>query len=214
LQTGDAMALRVMTIGIALLSVGACELVDPKDPPSIAGRYDLVAVNGAVLPCCAQVDSAGTRVTFVGGSLTLDEASPEPFAATPAGWMPTSCVHEIPNGARVDTSGVVTLPDGTQYRIPKCTELHHAAYSMVITRRYDHANGSSQAVADTSSGTYAWSDGEGGEAGLVSLLNANMIGSIAMSPQGVEVHVHRANVGRAPALTPSDPEYQFFRPAS
>src|SRR5438046_2931819 len=33
LQTGDAMALRVMTIGIALLSVGACELVDPQDPP-------------------------------------------------------------------------------------------------------------------------------------------------------------------------------------
>ena len=110
------MAPRVMTIGMALLSIGACGLVDSGDPPSIAGRYDLVAVNGTVLPCCAQVDSTGTRVTFVGGSLTLKEASPEPFAATPAGWMPESCVHGIPNGAHVDTSGVVTLPDGTQYR--------------------------------------------------------------------------------------------------
>ncbi len=208
------MAPRVMTIGMALLSIGACGLVDSGDPPSIAGRYDLVAVNGTVLPCCAQVDSTGTRVTFVGGSLTLKEASPEPFAATPAGWMPESCVHGIPNGAHVDTSGVVTLPDGTQYRLPKCTELHHAAYAMVITRRYEDAEGGSQTVSDTSAGTYAWSDGEAGQPTLVSLLNAGMVGGFAISERGVELAVHRANFGRAPALTPSDPEYQFFRPAS
>src|SRR5207253_5560776 len=98
------------------LTLGACELVKSGDPPSIAGRYDLVAVNGAALPCCAQTDSSGTRVTFIDGSLTLGEASPEPFGATPAGEMPSSCVHEIPNSARIDTSGVVTLPDGRQYR--------------------------------------------------------------------------------------------------
>src|SRR2546422_1170532 len=107
------MGLRVTTLGMAVLIIGACG----GDPPSIAGRYDLVAVNGTVLPCCAQTDSSGTRVTFIDGNLTLGEAPPEPFAATPAGEMPSSCVHEIPNGARVDTSGVVTLPDGRQYRI-------------------------------------------------------------------------------------------------
>jgi len=153
------MGLRVTTLGMAVLIIGACG----GDPPSIAGRYDLVAVNGTVLPCCAQTDSSGTRVTFIDGNLTLGEAPPEPFAATPAGEMPSSCVHEIPNGARVDTSGVVTLPDGRQYRIPKCTDLHHAPYTMIVTRRYDYAGDSSKTVSAPSSGTYAWSDGAGGQ---------------------------------------------------
>src|SRR5207248_9014823 len=163
---------RMTTIGMVALTLGGCGLVDSGDPPSIAGRYDLVAVNGAALPCCAQTDSTGTRVTFIDGNLTLGDGPPEPFAATPAGWMPKSCVFGIPNSAHVDTSGVVTLPDSTQYRIPKCTELHHAAYAMVITRRYEDAEGGSQTVSDTSAGTYAWSDGEAGHPTLVSLLNA------------------------------------------
>ena len=200
-----------MMVGIALVNVGACAGVGPLDSPSIAGRYDLVAVNGAVLPCCAQIDSTRTRVTFVGGSLTLAEAPSESFAATPAGWMPSSCVHGIPNGAHVDTSGVVTLPDGTQYRIPKCTELHQASYTMVITRRYDDPEGGSHTVADTSSGTYAWSDGEAGQPKLAWLLNSGMVGPFTTSQSGVELKVHRQNFGRPPALTPSDPEYQFFR---
>ena len=41
-----------------------------------------------------------------------------------------------------------------------------------------------------------------------------MVGSFATSQSGVAVKVHRANFGRAPVLTPSDPEYQFFAPAS
>jgi len=114
----------MMTIGIVVLTFGACGPVDSVDPPSIAGRYDLVAVNGTALPCCAQTDSSGTRVTFIDGSLTLGEGSPEPFTATPAGEMPSSCVHGIPNGARVDTSDVVTLPDGSNIgsrSAPSCT---------------------------------------------------------------------------------------------
>jgi len=202
---------RKKTIGMAALTLGACGLVDAGDPPSIAGRYDLIAVNGTAVPCCAQTDSVGTRVTFINGNLTLGEGPPESFAATPAGEMPSSCVHEIPNGARVDTSGVVTLPDGTQYRIPKCTDLHHAPYTMIVTRRYDYAGDSAKTVSATSSGTYAWSDGAGGQPDLVALLNANLVGSVTSSPSAVEVTVGRANFGRGAASTPSDPVYRFLR---
>src|SRR5213082_426897 len=189
------MELRVMLVGIALVSVGACAGVGPLDSPSLAGRYDLVAVNGAVLPCGAPIDSTGTRVTFVGGSLTLAEAPSESFTATPAGWMPSSCVHGIPNGAHVDTSGVVTLPDGTQYRIPKCPELHHAPYTMTVTRAYDYAGDSSKTVSETSSGTYAWSDGAGGQPQLVALLNADLLGPVTLSPGAVEMTVGGAHLG-------------------
>jgi hypothetical protein len=202
----------VTTLGLTVLalSIAACGVVDPADPPSIAGRYDLVAVNDAVLPCCAQVDSTGTRVTFVGGSLTLDAASPEPFVATPAGELPKSCVFAIPNGAHVDTSGVVTLPDSTKYRLPRCPELHHAAYTLVITRRYDDPAGGSQTLSATASGTYAWTEA-GDHAGLIALLNGNLTGAVTHSPGGVEVLVGQSHFGRGPALTPSDPEYRFLR---
>jgi hypothetical protein len=198
---------------MAVLGIAACGVSDPADPPSIAGRYDLVAVNGTALPCCAQTDSTGTRITFVGGSLTLGDASPESFAATPAGWMPASCVHEVPDGAHVDTSGVVTLPDGKQYRIPTCTELHHVPYTLVVTQRYDYASDSSKTVSATSSGTYAWSDDAGNHAGMVALLNANLIGPVTLSTGAVDAVVGRSNFGRGSALTPADPEYQFRRTA-
>ena len=201
------MGFRVTTLSMAVLIGSGCA----GDPPSIAGQYDLVAVNGTALPCCAQTDSSGTRVTFIDGGLTLGEASPEPFGATPAGGMPSSCVHEIPNGARIDTSGVVTLPDGRQYRIPNCTDLHHAPYTMIVTRRYDYAGDSAKTVSAPSSGTYAWSDGEGGQAPVVALLNANLIGPVTLSPSAVELTVGRANFGRGAAATPFDPVYRFLR---
>ena len=202
---------RMTTIGMVALTLGGCGLVDSGDPPSIAGRYDLVAVNGAALPCCAQTDSTGTRVTFIDGNLTLGDGPPEPLAATPAGWMPKSCVFGIPNGAHVDTSGVVTLPDSTQYRIPKCPELHHAPYTMTVTRAYDYAGDSSKTVSETSSGTYAWSDGAGGQPQLVALLNADLLGPVTLSPGAVEMTVGGAHLGRGAASTPSDPVYRFLR---
>jgi len=201
------MGLRVTTLAMVLLIIGR----SAEDPPRIAASYDLVAVNGTALPCCAQTDSIGTRITFIDGDLTLGEGPPEPFTATPAGEMPSSCVHEIPDGARVDTSGVVTLPDGKQYRIPKCTDLHHAPYTMIVTRRYDYVGDSSKTVSATSSGTYAWSDGAVGQPGLVALLNAGLVGPLTVSPSAVEVTVGRANFGRGAASTPSDPVYRFLR---
>ena len=201
------MGVRCTTLAMAVLIIGGCA----GDPPSIAGRYDLVAVDGATLPCCAQTDSNGTRTTFIDGNLTLGEGAPEPFAATPAGEMPSSCVQGIPNGARIDTSGVVTLPDGQQYQLPKCTDLHHAPYTMIVTRRYDYAGDSSKTVSATSSGTYAWSDGAGSQQGLVALLNADLVGPVILSPSAVEVTVGRSHLGRGPAATPSDPVYRFAR---
>ena len=203
---------RAVTTGIALAAAAACSGVsDPPDPPGIAGGENLVAVKGLRLPCCARTDSTGMQITFVSGSLALEEAAPEPYAATPAGWMPAACVHEVPNGAHVDTAGVVTLPDGTTYRIPSCVELHHARFTMVITRRYeDESNGSSM-VSDTSSGVYAWTDGEGGGTELISLLNVGFVGRITASDSGVSLTVGRSNFGRGAGMTPSDPEFEFFR---
>jgi len=196
----------------ALLAVAACNGAnDPPDPPGIAGQYNLVAVNGSSLPCCAQTDSTGTRITFVSGSLALGPGDPERFGATPAGWMPDTCVHEVPNGAVVDTAGVVHLPDSTTYRIPSCLELHHATFTMVITRLYEDLPGDHRVVSDTSSGVYAWTDGEEGGPALVSLLNVGFVGSITQSRDGVSLTVGRSNFGRGPALTPSDPEYEFSR---
>src|SRR6266568_4644975 len=54
-------------------------------------------------------------------SVLMGDASPGPdFVATPAGWFHRSCVHEIPNGAKVDAAGNVTRADGTTFQIPKC----------------------------------------------------------------------------------------------
>src|SRR5207249_4516590 len=151
------------------------------------------------------------RVRVIDGNLTLGDGPPEPCAATPAGWMPKSCVFGIPNGAHVDTSGVVTLPDSTQYRIPKCPELHHAPYTMTVTRAYDYAGDSSKTVLETSSGTYAWSDGAGGQPQLVALLYADLLGPVTLSPGAVEMTVGGAHLGRGAASTPSDPVYRFLR---
>jgi hypothetical protein len=66
-------------------------------------------------------------------------------------------------------------------------------------------------VSATSSGTYAWSDGAGGQPDVVALLNANLVGSVTSSPSAVDVTVGRANFGRGAASTPSDPVYRFLR---
>ncbi|HEX6967186.1 MAG TPA: hypothetical protein VF166_15455 [Gemmatimonadaceae bacterium] len=132
--------LRAVVVGVVLLGVGACSGFGP-DAPSIGGQYDLVSVTGNALPCCTTTDSTGTRVTIVGRSLTLADAAPEKFGATPAGYVPLVCVHESSNGN-----------DG---QFPTCEEQHHASYTMIIARQYDDPNGGSRTVSDTTSGVYA-----------------------------------------------------------
>lgn len=55
---------------------------------------------------------------------SIEAAAPAGYSFTPAGLVPSSCVHTVPHGSAVhhDASGrmIVTAPDGTQKRIPRC----------------------------------------------------------------------------------------------
>ncbi|HET7564775.1 MAG TPA: hypothetical protein VFJ96_07255 [Gemmatimonadaceae bacterium] len=194
--------LRVMAVGVVLMGLEACSLFG-SDGGSIAGQYDLVTVNGQALPCCSQTDSAGIQATILAGSLTLGSAAPERYVATPGGMAPSSCVHEVPNGSHVDTSGTVTRPDSSTYKIPPCGD---GTYTMVITRRYGDPNGASQTASDTSSGRYAWSS----SSAVVSLLTSGMGGSIERSGDSVSVTVQAVHAFPLSGASP-DLQYEFTR---
>jgi hypothetical protein len=119
----------------------------------------------------------------VGGSLTLGEAAPEQFVATPGGMVAKSCVHEVPNGAHIDTAGVVTLPDSSQYKIPQCGD---GTYTMIITRTYDDVDGDTRTKSDTASGKYVWSDSD---PATLTLLGVGLGGPITRSDGSVELTV-------------------------
>ena len=60
------------------------------------------------------------------------------YVPTPAGWLHKSCVHEIPDGARVMArSRVVARRDGTSYQVPRC---RYPAYSTLpnVSRTRGH----------------------------------------------------------------------------
>lgn len=140
---------------LVLVSVTACGVTNPvSSPTSIAGRYELTGADGATgLPCCTTTDSAGTITTLASASLTLDQAISQDSVATPAGWMPKACVHQVPNGAHVDTAGVVTLPDGSTYKLSKCQA---GSFSMSITKDVGTPGSSTQQRVAQSSGSYSW----------------------------------------------------------
>lgn len=123
---------------------------------TVAGSYPLATVDSLALPCCATRDSTGDVVTILRGTLTLEEAAPEDFVFTPSGYvMAKSCVHQIPNGAVVDTGGVVRLPDGTSYRLPECGD---APYRLTLTEQHQRA-GVTRNVVVSDSGKYVWGHG-------------------------------------------------------
>lgn len=187
----------------ALLATGACTGFGPADGSSIAGQYELAAVDGNALPCCGQTDSAGTRATIVGGSLTLGEAAPEKFVATPGGMVAESCVHEVPNGAHIDTAGVVTLPDSSQYKIPQCGD---GSYTMIITRMYEDVDGATRTKSDTAAGKYVWSDSD---QATITLLGIGLGGPITRSSESVELTVS-GRYGLPPlGSTGPGPRYEF-----
>lgn len=139
------------------------EAVDPggagKDTVTlrtVAGSYPLATVDSLPLPCCTTRDSAGDLITIVGGTLTLADAAAEDFVFTPSGYvMAKSCVHQLPNGAVVDTAGVVRLPDGTTYRLPECGD---APYRLTLTEQHQR-DGVTRNVVVTDSGKYVWGHG-------------------------------------------------------
>lgn len=70
------------------------------------------------------------------------------MVATPAGWYDRSCVHEIPNGAHVGKSGLVTRVDGTTSQIPAC--LFHPSSNVPLNP------GAASATSQTDNGWVEW----------------------------------------------------------
>lgn len=197
---------------LAALAAGACA-DDPAglsgaDSDAIAGKYRLVDVDGQELPCCAESDSAGGTVSFLGGTLTLARAAPEAYVAAPSGVaVPSRCVHTIPDGATVDTANVVHVPDGSSYTLPRCGD---APYSMALTRRYAGADGTTRMLADSVTGLYVWGHAFSGSDGLVTLVDSGMGGTLSVSATGVEIRVAREHVG-PPNLRPPEHVFHFSR---
>ncbi len=94
--------------------------------PSSTILFQLLAVSLLVTSACDQRTEAPSAPFDAPHSLAAMSSPPDSeYVATPAGWYHRSCVHEIPNGAHVGPSGLVTRPDGSIFQIPKCL---HPAY--------------------------------------------------------------------------------------
>ncbi len=190
-----------------LLFLAGCTELSGPGAESIAGLYLLDEVDGQPVPCCAQPDSSGTTVTIVSGRLFLGAARPTSYAATPAGIaLAGSCVHEIPNGAWVDTANVVHRADGSSYKLPRCGD---GPYTLVLTRRLDLPDGTSRISADTAAGLYTWGGNLGMDATrLITLVDSGLGGTVTLYDPGATILVARQHVG-PPDLWPHEPEYLF-----
>lgn len=204
---------RASLILFVLFALPACadNLTTPSNPDSIAGTYELTTVDGQPLPFSGAPDSTGTLTTITGGTLTLGEAAPGGYVATPAGWyMPKSCVHEIPDGASVDyTHGdtvVVHLPDGTSYTLPPCGD---GPYTLVLNRQVQHLGGEPAAADTTMSGLYAWGPLPFGDGTEITLAGAKLAGQVTMSGAGVQIQVAAQ---RLLGPRPGDHVYGFANP--
>ena len=131
---------RTILLLTPLLFSAGCSLTSPSDPKEDVGpviaHYTLTAVDGNPPPCCAS-DSAGVRITVVGGALTFHgPAGYRDTVFTPAGPRSRACVHGVPNGAFVNSrTYTVTLTDGTRYLLLPCDR---GAYDFIVIRRLDH----------------------------------------------------------------------------
>lgn len=82
-------------------------------------RFALGILALAVTAGCSEQPTAypGTPTDGMSSALAAQQAG---YVATPAGWYHPSCVHEIPDGARVSRGSSVTRRDGSSYQLPKC----------------------------------------------------------------------------------------------
>ena len=155
---------RTILLLTPFLFSAACSVTSPSDlvtsssdslegvGPVIA-HYTLTTEDGNPPPCCAS-DSAGVRITVVGGALTFHgPAGYRDTVFTPGGPASAACVHGVPNGAFVNTfTYTVTLPDSTRYLLLPCDR---GAYALIVIRRLDHEGGSSTTDSIVvSSGTF------------------------------------------------------------
>src|SRR5258707_13084718 len=152
-----AMKRTILLLTPLLFSAG-CSVTSPSDPKEgvgpVVARYTLTAEDGNPPPCCA-VDSAGVHIAVVGGVLRFHgPAGYRDTVFTPAGPASRACVHEVPNGAFVNTrTHTVTLTDSTRYLLLPCDR---GAYALIVIRRLDHEGGSSTTDSIVvSSGTFS-----------------------------------------------------------
>ena len=86
-------------------------------------RLTQSALLTAGLTACSE--NAMQPRTTVDAQLQAGGLQAQGYVLTPAGWFHSSCVHEIPAGARVSVDNVVTRRDGSRYQIPRCAFRAH-----------------------------------------------------------------------------------------
>jgi len=196
---------------MAALALAACgnETAGPTQGQSIAGRYILTDVT----PVGSTPEPGGGTVTVIGGQLTLGPADPEPYTYPPSGVpIARSCVHQIPNGAMVDTANVVHMPDGSSYKLPRCGT---GRFTLVLIRQSVAADGSSGFASDTTTGLYTWGPGvlvsaDTSGPSLITLVDAGMGGSVTFGRLwGPVIEVSRQHVGPPMTGVPPEPAYTF-----
>jgi len=85
-------------------------------------RRFLAAAALALSAACAEHPTAVSvgRQAAVPRLNVMAQTSATDYVVTPEGLFHAECVHQIPNGARVDINGHVTRTDGTTYQLPRC----------------------------------------------------------------------------------------------
>ena len=157
--------------------------------PAIA-HSSLTAVDASQLPCCG-VDSAGVRATLVGGTLTFYRlAHYTDTVFTPAGPRSGACVISVPNGAAINITGVVTLPDGARYLVLPCDA---GTYTLALAQRLDFVGGSSRTdTTVVTSGAFRISNWSPDTLSLVdSPTGASLVTALAADTITVAVAGHR-----------------------
>ncbi len=192
---------------VALVACGTADSAragssTPLTLSSIAGEYELSTVGRVRLPCRLP-DARADALTLLSGRLVLDSIPPDTMVPTPGAYITArSCVHSIPNGAWTDTAGVVHLPDGSTYVIPKCGQ----PYVLSLRYRYTLADGRTRDSTRTTTSRHVWGPWSG--AGVLRLVSSPIgsFGTISVSEGHIELGVYPV-----PVWEPAGPEYQFIR---
>ncbi|HVO35635.1 MAG TPA: hypothetical protein VMT21_08735 [Gemmatimonadales bacterium] len=144
---------------LPLIALFACEHAPPTEVvPTHGAMLDsayLSLVDGAAPPCCT-VDSAGARVTTLGGALTFYRSlNYTDSVFVPAGWMvPAACVREVPSGTTiVGYTGLLVFQDGSVHMLFPCGL---GVYVLTLTQKYSYPDGTARTSSQVvSTGTFS-----------------------------------------------------------
>jgi hypothetical protein len=141
MRKARSLAPIILASAVVLGLAECAESTAPAALGRLIARESLTAADGSPVPCCT-VTSSGGRVTIVGGALSLyASAHYVDTVATPGGLISGACVQEVPSGAHVSLSGLVTLPDGSSYLLLPCSV---GSYRLTLTEQVAYPHGSSQ----------------------------------------------------------------------